>query len=428
MDSRIRGNDGSIFCQTPSAQVSLMPLYRYKALNARGDVLEAQMEAASEAEVVARLQEQGHLPMEAKLASEGGGLGAFKTLLQPNAFAGQRLVLFTQQLATLLGAGQPLDRALTILLELPDEDKARNTVADIREAVRGGAPLSTALERQHGSFSRLYINMVRAGEAGGSLHDTLQRLADYLERSRALKARVVNALIYPAILLAVVGLAMLFLLGYVVPQFSQMYESLDVTLPWFTRIVLAIGQFVAGWWLALVVIPAALVLWAERRRRDTAFRDRFDAWILQRRLIGPLLARLETARLARTLGTLLRNGVPLLGALGIAGKVLGNRALAADVQGAADAVKNGRALSASLGAGKRFPRLALQMIQVGEESGALDTMLLKTADTFEAQTAQALDRMLAALVPAVTLVLAAVVGAVIIAVLVPLYDLAGAIN
>ncbi|AER55191.1 general secretion pathway protein F [Pseudoxanthomonas spadix BD-a59] len=405
-----------------------MPLYRYKALNARGDVLEAQMEAASEAEVVARLQEQGHLPMEAKLASEGGGLGAFKTLLQPNAFSGQRLVLFTQQLATLLGAGQPLDRALTILLELPDEDKARNTVADIREAVRGGAPLSTALERQHGSFSRLYINMVRAGEAGGSLHDTLQRLAEYLERSRALKARVVNALIYPAILLVVVGLAMLFLLGYVVPQFSQMYESLDVVLPWFTRIVLAIGQFVAGWWLALVVIPAALVLWAERKRRDTAFRDRFDAWILQRRLIGPLLARLETARLARTLGTLLRNGVPLLGALGIAGKVLGNRALAADVQGAADAVKNGRALSASLGAGKRFPRLALQMIQVGEESGALDTMLLKTADTFEAQTAQALDRMLAALVPAVTLVLAAVVGAVIIAVLVPLYDLAGAIN
>jgi general secretion pathway protein F len=428
MDSRIRGDDGSIFCQTPSAQVSLMPLYRYKALNARGDVLEAQMEAASEAEVVARLQEQGHLPMEAKLASEGGGLGAFRLLLQPNAFSGQRLVLFTQQLATLLGAGQPLDRALTILLELPDEDKARNTVADIREAVRGGAPLSTALERQHGSFSRLYINMVRAGEAGGSLHDTLQRLAEYLERSRALKARVVNALIYPAILLVVVGLAMLFLLGYVVPQFSQMYESLDVTLPWFTRIVLAIGQFVAGWWLALVVISAALVLWAERKRRDTAFRDRFDAWILQRRLIGPLLARLETARLARTLGTLLRNGVPLLGALGIAGKVLGNRALAADVQGAADAVKNGRALSASLGAGKRFPRLALQMIQVGEESGALDTMLLKTADTFEAQTAQALDRMLAALVPAVTLVLAAVVGAVIIAVLVPLYDLAGAIN
>lgn len=405
-----------------------MPLYRYKALNARGEVLEAQMEAASEGEVVARLQEQGHLPVEARLASEGGGFGAFKLLVQPNPFGGERLVLFTQQLATLLGAGQPLDRALTILLELPDEDKARNTVADIREAVRGGAPLSTALERQHGTFSRLYINMVRAGEAGGSLHDTLQRLADYLERSRALKGRVINALIYPAILMVVVGLAMLFLLGYVVPQFSQMYDSLDVQLPWFTQLVLALGQFVAGWWLLLLAVPAVLALWADRKRRDAAFRERFDVWILQRKLVGPLIARLETARLARTLGTLLRNGVPLLGALGIARNVMNNRALAGDVENAADAVKNGRALSTSLGVGKRFPRLALQMMQVGEESGALDTMLLKTADTFEAQTAQAMDRMLAALVPAVTLVLAAVVGAVIIAVLVPLYDLAGAIN
>jgi len=405
-----------------------MPLYRYKALNARGEVLEAQMEAASEGEVVARLQEQGHLPVEARLASEGGGLGAFKLLVQPNPFGGERLVLFTQQLATLLGAGQPLDRALTILLELPDEDKARNTVADIREAVRGGAPLSTALERQHGTFSRLYINMVRAGEAGGSLHDTLQRLADYLERSRALRGRVINALIYPAILMVVVGLAMLFLLGYVVPQFSQMYDSLDVQLPWFTQLVLALGQFVAGWWLLLLAVPAVSALWADRKRRDAAFRERFDVWILQRKLVGPLIARLETARLARTLGTLLRNGVPLLGALGIARNVMNNRALAGDVENAADAVKNGRALSTSLGVGKRFPRLALQMMQVGEESGALDTMLLKTADTFEAQTAQAMDRMLAALVPAVTLVLAAVVGAVIIAVLVPLYDLAGAIN
>ena len=147
-----------------------------------------------------------------------------------------------------------------------------------------------------------------------------------------------------------------------------------------------------------------------------------------RPLAGPLLARLETARLARTLGTLLKNGVPLLTALGIARNVLGNRALATDVDAAADDVKNGHGLSASLGKGKRFPRLALQMIQVGEESGALDGMLLKTAETFEQETAQALDRMLAALVPAITLVLAAVVGVVIIAVLVPLYDLTGAIN
>ncbi|MGH8061297.1 MAG: type II secretion system protein XpsF [Pseudoxanthomonas sp.] len=405
-----------------------MPLYRYKALNTRGEVLDGQMEAANDGEVVARLQEQGHLPMEARLASEGGGGTSLRALFAAKPFAGERLVQFTQQLATLLGAGQPLDRSLTILLELPEDDKARRTITDIRDAVRGGAPLSAALERQHGAFSRLYVNMVRAGEAGGSMHETLQRLADYLERSSALRGRVINAMVYPAILVVVVGFALLFLLGFVVPQFAQMYESLDVVLPWFTRAVLALGLFVRDWWLLLVLLPAALLWWFDRKRRDPVFRDRFDAWLLQKKLIGPLVAKLETARLARTLGTLLKNGVPLLAALGISRNVLGNRALAADVDQAAEDVKNGHGLSSSLGKGKRFPRLALQMVQVGEESGALDGMLLKTADTFEQETAQAMDRMLAALVPVITLVLAAVVAVVVIAVLVPLYDLAGAIN
>jgi general secretion pathway protein F len=277
-------------------------------------------------------------------------------------------------------------------------------------------------------FSRLYVNMVRAGEAGGSLHDTLQRLADYLERSRELKGRVINALIYPAILLAVVGGALMFLLGYVVPQFALMYESLDVALPWFTQWVLGAGLLVREGWLAMIVVPSLALLVLERKLRQPAFRLAMDAWLLRRKGIGGLIAKLETARLARTLGTLLRNGVPLLAGLGIARNVLGNRALAADIDAASDEVKNGNGLSASLARGKRFPRLALQMIQVGEESGALDAMLLKTADTFEQETARAIDRLLSALVPVITLVLASVVGLVIISVLVPLYDLTNAIG
>ena len=405
-----------------------MPLYRYKALDARGQLLDGQMEAASDAEVAARLQEQGHLPVEARLASEAGGESAWRALFKPKPFAGQRLVQFTQQLATLLGAGQPLDRALTILLELPEDDVARRTLTDIRDAVRGGASLSAALDRQHGAFGRLYVNMVRAGEAGGSLHETLQRLADYLERSRALRARVLNALVYPAILLAMVGLSLLFLLGYVVPQFSAMYDSLDADLPWFSQLVLGLGNFVRDWWIVLLAIPLLALLWLDRKRRDPAFMLAFDGLLLRNALAGPLLAKLEAARLARTLGTLLRNGVPLLSALGIARNVLDNRVLANDVDAATDEVKNGIGLSAALARGKRFPRLALQMIQVGEESGALDAMLLKTADTFEQETAIALDRMLAALVPAVTLVLATVVGIVILAVLSPIYDLTSVVG
>ncbi|HEY5782159.1 MAG TPA: type II secretion system F family protein [Lysobacter sp.] len=405
-----------------------MPLYHYKALNNRGELLDGQMEAASNAEVVARLQDQGHLPVEAKLASEVSGVSFWKGLFKAKTFSGPRLVQFTQQLAILLGAGQPLDRALTILLELPEDETARRAIADVRDAVRGGSSLSAAMERQHGTFSRLYINMVRAGEAGGSLQETLARLADYMERARALQGKVVNALIYPAILLVMVGLSLLFLLGYVVPQFAAMYESLDAELPLFTQIVLGVGLFVRDWWVLLLVVPALAAWWFDRKRRDPAFRDRFDAWLLQRRFVGPLIAKVETARLARTLGTLVRNGVPLMSALGIGRNVLGNRVLAADVEAAANEVKNGVALSSALSRGKRFPRLALQMIQVGEESGALDAMLVKTAETFEQETALALDRMLAALVPVVTIVLAAVVGMVVLAVLTPLYDLTNAIG
>lgn len=405
-----------------------MPLYRYKALNARGEMLDGQMEAASDAEVALRLQEQGHLPVEAKPASAGGGESAWRSLFKPKPFAGERLVQFTQQLATLLGAGQPLDRSLTILLELPEDEAAKRTITDIRDAVRGGSALSTALDRQHGTFGKLYINMVRAGEAGGSLHETLQRLADYLERSRALRGRVINALIYPAILVVMVGLSLLFLLGYVVPQFAAMYESLDAQLPLFSRIVLGVGLFVRDWWIALIAVPALAGWWFDRKRRDPAFRARFDEWLLRQKFAGALVARLETARLARTLGTLLKNGVPLMTALGIGRNVLGNTVLADDVEKAADDVKNGAGLSTALAKGKRFPRLALQMIQVGEESGALDAMLLKTADTFERETGQALDRMLAALVPVITLVLAGAVGIVILAVLTPLYDLTNAIG
>jgi len=405
-----------------------MTLFRYKALSSDGELLDGQMEAASEADVVARLQEQGHLPVEARAAQADERGPGLRTLWRPRVLAGANLVQFTHQLASLLAAGQPLDRALSILMELPEDVRERRVITAIRDAVRGGAPLSVALERQHGVFSRLYINMVRAGEAGGSLHETLQRLADFLERNQALRGRVINALVYPAILIVVVGLALLFLLGYVVPQFALMYESLDVVLPWFTRGVLAVGLFVRDAWLVFVVVPALALLWLARRRRDPAFRLALDGWLLRRRLVGPLVARLDTARLARTLGTLLRNGVPLLQALGIGRGVLDNRVLVAEVERATEEVRNGHGLALALGRGKQFPRLALQMIQVGEESGALDTMLLRVADTFEQESAQAIDRLLAALVPLLTLLLAGVVGGVIIAVLVPLYDLTNAIG
>jgi len=399
--------------------------FRYKALSAAGESLDGQMEAGSADEVIVRLQDQGYLPVEARRADEGGGgLSLFSARTRRELDADQ-ILQFTTQLATLLAAGQPLDRALSILLELPESGDARKVIGRIRDVVRGGAPLSVALEQQHGLFSRLYVNLVRAGESGGGLDESLRRLADYLERSRELRSRVINALVYPAILVTLVLLSLVFLLTAVVPQFEELFASLDAPVAWYTSAVLWTSAMLRGWWwlgLLLVVLGA---WWLNGRLADPAFRLRLDARVLNMRRVGALVARLDTARLARTLGTLVGNGVPLLTALNLAGNVLSNRVLAAALDAASNEVKSGSGLGYALGRQKVFPRLAVQMIQVGEESGELDTLLAKVADTFDIETRNALDRLMALLVPAITVAMAALVAAIILAVLLPIYDMTG---
>lgn len=408
-----------------------MALFEFEAIDAAGRVRRGRMEAPGQAELVAALQAQAQMPLQVRQLADGvsaAGGGAGLTRWRRAPFPGDGRIQFTTQLAALLGAGQPLDRALQILVDMPGDEPTRAVLARVRERVVAGQSLSAAMAAQGEVFPRLDVGLVRAGEAGGSLPETLVQLADYLERRRAVRARVVGALVYPAVLLAVVVAALLFLLAYVLPQFASMYESLEVELPWFSRSVLALGLAARahGAWLVLLALGAALAGWA--RLRQPGARLAVDAWLLRRRWIGPLLARLETARLARTLGTLAGNGVPLLDALALSREVVANRALAADLEKAVVEVRNGRSLAAALGDGRRLPVLALNMVQVGEESGALETMLLKVADTFERDSEQATNRLLAVLVPAVTVVLAAAVGLVILAVLIPLYDLTGAIG
>jgi general secretion pathway protein F len=410
-----------------------MAVFRYKALAADGQALQGRMEAASAEEVALKLQEAGHLPIEAVRADAGGaggGLAALAAALKPGALDAEAVLRFTQQLATLTGAGQPLDRALAILLEQPEDEAARRVLQQVREQVRGGSTLSAALEAQHGVFPRLYVAMVRAGEAGGSLHETLERLAEYLERSRELRASVINALVYPAILVAMVAVAVVVLFAWVVPQFRDVFAGLGDpdALPWLTRAMFGASDVMLAWGWLLPLGAVALVAFMLGRLRDPAARLALDGRLLGLRILGPLLARLETARLARTLGTLLRHGVPLLQALGIARNVLGNRALAAAVEQAQDEVKTGGGLARALARPKLFPRLALQMVQVGEETGELDGMLLKVADTFDRETRQAMDRLLSALVPLVTIAMALVVGVVVLAILVPLYDMTNSIG
>jgi general secretion pathway protein F len=403
-------------------------LFKYKALSTTGEALDGQMEAANADEVIVRLQDQGYLPVEARRAEEGGEGFSLANIGRRKTLGDAQILQFTQQLATLLAAGQPLDRALGILLDLPESADARKVIERIRESVRGGAPLSTALEQQHGLFSRLYVNLVRAGESGGGLDGALRRLADYLERSAELRSRIVNALIYPAILIVLVLASVLFLLTAVVPQFQELFESLDVELAWYTSAVMATSAGIRQGWPLILAALLLLGWWLNGRLRDPAWRLRMDQRLLESRLTGSLVARLDTARLARTVGTLVGNGVPLMTALNLGRNVLSNRVLANALDVAAAEVKSGAGLGYALGRTKLYPRLAVQMIQVGEESGELDAMLLKVADTFDLETRNAIDRLLALLVPALTVLMTVVVGALILSVLLPIYDLTGSLS
>ncbi|KRE94892.1 type II secretion system protein GspF [Frateuria sp. Soil773] len=400
-----------------------MSQFSYRAVSAAGELLQGQMEAGSVEDVVARLQDQGHTPLEARPADAAGGGSGFAGLVKRGPFTGDQLAQFTHQLATLLGAGQPLDRALGILLDLPEGERAKKLVERVRDRVRGGTTLSQALDEEHGVFPKLYVSLVRAGEAGGSLEDTLRRLADYLERAQQLRGSIVNALIYPAFLLVGVLGSLVLLLAYVVPQFVPIFEDMQVPIPWITQAVLALGNVLQGWWwLILLVLVGGIAVW-RARLRDPAQRLAWHGKLLTLRVVGPLLLKIETARIARTLGTLLKNGVPLLSALTIARQVTGNRALDEALGAAAEQVKGGGGLGAALGQSQRFPRLALQMVQVGEEAGQLDTMLLKVADTFDLEAKRSIDRLLAALVPALTIVMTVLVAIIMAAILLPLLSL-----
>lgn len=395
-----------------------MPMYSFKALGADGSVHRGEIDAVDAQLAAARLQARGLLLLNLKPGANGSVLGRSRRV-----FKGAALVSFTQQLATLLGAGQPLERALGSLLRQAKEPRVQALVQRVREEVKGGKPLSQALEEESGQFSTLYLGLVRAGEAGGTLDTTLAQLGQYLERSQTLRAEVVNALIYPAFLVFGVLGALGLLLAYVVPQFVPIFRDLGVPIPWITQAILALGTFMSQYGLAMLAV-ALLTPWGlVMSRRQPALRERQDRRLLRARGLGPLLSKLEAARLARTLGTLLDNGVALLPALLIVRQLSTNHAMRAQVGEVTERVKGGQRLAAAFEHEPLLPELALQMIAVGEESGQLAAMLLKAAEVFDVEVKRGIDRLLAALVPSLTVVMAALVAVIMLAVMLPLMSL-----
>ena len=401
-----------------------MPRYRYEAVDNAGEVLHDEIEAPTPEAAVERLRDQGLLPLSVKEAQGGflrGGLGQ-PLFSKRRALSRKSVTLLTQQLANLLHAGMPLDRALTILISVSEDEQSRTLLERVQEKVRGGSSLADALEAQS-AFSRFYLNMIRAGETGGALEVVLKRLTEFLERSQALRETVTSALIYPIILLSVSALSVIILLTFVVPQFQQLFADAGKALPLATQIVIAVGDgFRHYWWvgaLALVLIVAAL----RQQLSQPVSRARWDRWFLRLPLFGDLIAKVETARLSRTLGTLLGNGVSLLNALTIVRETLTNQVLATALGEVAEHVKTGRGLAEPLLEAGNFPKLAVQMIRVGEETGQLQEMLLQVADTYDGEVQTAVKRMLTLLEPALILGLGVIIAGIIMSILVAILSL-----
>jgi general secretion pathway protein F len=397
-----------------------MPLYRYKAVTSAGELATGELDAANEAAMVERLRDQGLMPMHIGVASGAAvprGAKPRRRLFESKTVSRDQVIGITRELATLLNAGLPLDRALEMLIGLALAPPVAALLQGLRDDVRGGKALSQALDARRETFSRFYVNIVRAGEAGGALGVVLARLAETMERNKELRENVKSALIYPTILIGVAALSVVVLLIFVVPQFEQTFSQAGKALPLPTAIVVFLGGFFRRWWWAVALgIAAALWLFRGTLKRP-AVRRRWDARVLRLPLVGDLVTKVEVARFARTLATLLRNGVTLLAGLAIVKDTMGNGVLASALDGVTARLREGKGFGRPLAETGLYPRLASQLILVGEESGRLEEMLGRVADIYDREVQLAIKRFLAILEPALILTLAVAIGGIVFAIL-----------
>lgn len=396
-----------------------MARFQYRAIGPDGEVRNGELEATDEHQALEQLNRDELLPLDVKPAPKLHGVKRRSRLFaRTPRIRRDDIVALTSDLSTLLGAGLPLESSLGVVEETAENAAVAELAAEIRERIRGGAALSEALEDRQSLFGRLYINMVRAGEVSGAVDKVLERLSDYLERSQQLRRSVVSALIYPAILLGVAVLSVVVLLTFVVPQFAQMFDDMGQALPAPTQFVMSAGNLFRDHGLLLLAALVGLVYGLRRIFRNPDRRTWLDGSLLHWPVAGSLIQRVETARFSRTLGTLMDNGVHLLQALELSAGTLGNRVMAAAVAKASESVREGGSLALSLEADGHFPRLSIQLIRVGEESGKLEKMLLKIAQVYDGEVEAAVKRTLALVEPVIILGLGAVIAGIILSILV----------
>ncbi len=403
-----------------------MPVYTWEGRTRQGTTKKGVMEAVSEAAVMAQLRAQMITPIGVKAKAKDllEGLKFFKS--GPNT---RDLVIFTRQFATMIDAGLPLVQCLSILADQQAKAGFKEVIVGVKAEVEQGSTFADALGKHPRVFNDLFVNLVRAGEVGGILDTILSRLAQYMEKADALKRKVKGAMVYPATILVVSIAVITLLLVKVIPVFKKMFEDMGGALPAPTQVVVDLSEFMQQWIVYILVAMGATVFsffWM--RRRSRTFRYRTDAVFLKLPIFGSLLRKVAVARFSRTLGTMISSGVPILEALDICARTAGNLVIEAALQKTRSAISEGRTIAEPLEASGVFPGMVVQMIAVGEATGAMDQMLNKIADFYDDEVDTAVGALTAMLEPLMMVFLGGTVGGMLLAMYLPIFKIAEAVK
>ena len=399
-----------------------MPLYHYRASDPGGNVVTGTLEAREERLVVQHLQQGGLIPLRISQKEETsgrkGGLGRSRGPRVPL----KEVVHFTQELGALLKAGLPLDRSLQALQEVTSRSSMKDILAQVHRDLQGGKSLSDSLAR-HRVFSSLYVSLIAAGETGGFLDDALERLGDYLKTVSDFRSYLISALIYPVILVVVAGLLLTLMLLFIVPSFEDFFKQMGPNLYWSTQFLLALSHGFRSYWWALILLTALAVMIVLRLARSPQGQMALDRFKMTAPFVGDLSRRVAAAFFAKTLGTLLNNGVPMVTSLRVVINSVANRFMARSLAGVLANVEKGQQLSVLLKKVGMFPDLFLQMVAIGEETGNLADMLLSAALSLENDARTAVQRLMALLEPVLILGTAVLVAFFIVSLMLPILNL-----
>jgi type IV pilus assembly protein PilC len=403
-----------------------MPVYAYEGRNRAGAMKKGIIEAANEAAATAALRAQQILPTVVKAKSRNLLAGLKLPSSGPNT---RDLVIFTRQFATMIDAGLPLVQCLDILGEQQPNKVFQSALRAIKSDVEQGSTFADALGKHPRIYNDLYVNLVAAGEVGGILDTILNRLAVYLEKADALARKVKGAMVYPvSVLVVAIGVVVL-LLVKVIPVFQKMFTEFGGALPGPTQMVINISEFMQAWIVYILIVTGSTVFaFFQGRRRSKAFRYRTDAIFLWMPLIGSLLRKVATARFSRTLGTMISSGVPILDALDIVARTAGNMVVEEAIQKTRSAISEGKTIAEPLAESKVFPSMVVQMVAVGEQTGAMDAMLQKIADFYDDEVDAAVSALTQLLEPVMLVFLGGTVGTILIAMYLPIFKIADAVK